>query len=441
MGAVYLAVHQTLNTKKAVKVLLPEYSRQEVIRQRFEREARAASGFGNPHIVAIDDFGSLPDGQLFLTMPFLSGKPLDVHIGHHGRLSQHHTLQIIVQVCDALKTLHDAGIVHRDLKPSNILISETPDNAYHVTIIDFGIARIARLANSEDLAIKTRTGIAMGTPGYMAVEQFCNAGSAGATADLYAAAIITWEMLTGQTPWGFHDPRVLYHLQMTTVPTPPTDAAIPSELLSLLRKTLSPAPADRPATAQMFAGAFASLTPAIPPHVPSGAEILGRYAKRLVEHVSPDLETVRIASANDRSGPLLWPYRGTAVPELAAKGSSPRIVSNPRIVSSARAVASARRIEVPRVVEIEPPMLETSSGPTVNVRKRSMGTATTAADALGGPTVVTPVPTIPRSPRRSTLALLALAGFVLAGVITFALVHLRRSTAGTDAQHEAIEPR
>jgi serine/threonine protein kinase len=366
-------------------------------------------------------------------MPFLSGKPLDVHIGHHGRLSQHHTLQIIVQVCDALKTLHDAGIVHRDLKPSNILISETPDNAYHVTIIDFGIARIARLANSEDLAIRTRTGIAMGTPGYMAVEQFCNAGSAGATADLYAAAIITWEMLTGQTPWGFHDPRVLYHLQMTTVPVPPADAPIAPELLALLRKALSPAPADRPATAQMFAGAFASLTPAIPPHVPSGAEILGRYAKRLVEHVSPDLETVRIASANDRSGPLLWPHRGTAVPELAAKGSSPRIVSGPRVV------ASPRIIEVPRVVEVEPPMLETSSGPTVNVRKRGLGTAATAADALGGPTVVTPVPPITGAPRRSTLALLALAGFILAGIITFALVHLRRAATAnaSPAPHEA----
>jgi serine/threonine-protein kinase len=416
MGAVYLAVHQTLGVKKVVKVLLPEHSRREVIRQRFEREARAASTFGNPHIVPIDDFGALPDGQLFLMMPFLSGKPLDVHIGQHGRLSQHHTLQIMVQVCDALKTLHDNGVVHRDLKPGNIFISETPDNAYHVTVIDFGIARVARPAQPDDLAIKTRAGMAMGTPGYMAVEQFADAGNAGPVADLYSAAIITWEMLTGQLPWGWHDPRVLYHRQMTALPKPPADHSMSPELLALLRRTLSPRQAERPATAQIFAGAFASLTPPIPPHVPSGAEILARYAKRLVLHVSPDIETVRNVSSADRSGPfLLWPARDTAVPRHATPPPRP-----------------------------DPTIADTSPAPTVNRRRRPVAPATPST--LDGATIVRPSrprlqtrSTIAliaaRAPRWSTIALLGLLGCAAAGVIGFAIVQLgRTSAAGTPDQ-------
>lgn len=410
MGAVYLAVHQTLGVKKVVKVLLPEYSRREVIRQRFEREARAASTFGNPHIVAIDDFGALPDGQLFLMMPFLSGKPLDVHIGQHGRLSQHHTLQIMVQVCDALKTLHDAGVIHRDLKPGNIFISETSDNAYHVTVIDLGIARVARSAQPDDLAIKTRAGMAMGTPGYMAVEQFADAGNAGPVADVYAAAIITWEMLTGQLPWGWHDPRVLYHRQMTVVPQPPDDHTMSPELLALLRRTLAPRPVDRPASAQIFAGAFASVTPPIPPHVPSGAEILARYAKRLVQHVSPDIETVRNTSNADRSGPfLLWPQRDTAVPE---RKPPPR--HDPTIPDAPPTVNRRRRAVAPA----GPPTLD---GATIvrpsrpRLQKRSTTIAMLAA----------------RAPRGSTIALLTILGCVAAGVIGFAIVQLGRTSAAS----------
>ena len=413
MGAVYLAAHESLNVKKVVKVLLPEYSRNDVIRQRFEREAKAAASFGNSHIVAIDDFGSLPDGQLFLMMPFLQGKPLDAHIAQNGKLSLHHTLQIIVQVCDALTTLHEAGVVHRDLKPGNIFISETPDNAYHVTIIDLGIARDAK---SEDLTFKTHTGMAMGTPGYMAVEQFSNAANAGPTADVYALAIITWEMLTGQMPWGIHDPRVMYHLQMTAIPEPPAGHDLPPDVLGLLTQTLSPTPEHRPQSAQVFAMAFASMTPAIPPHVPSGAEILARYAKRLVQNVSPDLATVRNSSNADRSAPVLWPHRGTAVPPVA--NNTP---------------ASASGAAIP----VATPFPAYVSAATVNERPVPLN-ATPPPTTLGAASGVTTPPTVSPSPKRSTLALLGLAGCVVAGLATFAIVQLRKPSSAA-ATSEPIE--
>ncbi len=311
MGAVYIAEHARLSTRKVVKVLLAEYSRNEIIRQRFEREATAASRLRHASIITIDDFGALPDGQLFLMMPFLDGKPLDAHIREHAPMSLHHALLITLQLCSALQHLHDAGIVHRDLKPGNVFLTSS-SHPYEVTLIDLGIAR---LVAEKAGPYKTETGMAMGTPGYMAVEQYGNAANAGPAADLYAVAIIVWEMLTGQLPWGNHDPRVLYHKQMTERPEPPAVHAIPANVLSLLMQTLSPRPELRPLSARGFAVALASKVLAIPPHLPSGAEILVRFAPEFAQHASPNLETVRNAAGAEHAhqlAPMAWPYRTTA---------------------------------------------------------------------------------------------------------------------------------
>jgi serine/threonine protein kinase len=140
MGAVYVAVHERLPVRKVVKVLLPEYSRNAIIRQRFEREAAAASRLDHRHIIKIDDFGTLADGQLFLMMPFLDGRSLEAHLRHNVRLTLHHTFHILAQLCGALQHLHEAGVVHRDLKPGNVFLCETHDNPYEVVLIDLGIA-------------------------------------------------------------------------------------------------------------------------------------------------------------------------------------------------------------------------------------------------------------------------------------------------------------
>jgi serine/threonine protein kinase len=314
MGAIYVLQHEKLAARKIMKVLLPEYARNEVIRERFEREATASSALKKQKILAADDFGSLPDGQLFYTMPFLDGRALDAHIAQNGVLTLHHTFHIIVQLCLAVEQLHARGIVHRDLKPGNVFIVETDENPYEVILLDLGIAR--DIAGEATTPKRTHAGIALGTPGYMSVEQFSDAANATPAADIYALAVITWEMLTGQTPWGIHDPRVLYHLQMTEVPEPPAGHILGAEVLALLRKTLLVDPEERPTSARAFAVALASLIAPIPPHVPSGAEILARYATRLVVQAGPQIETVRNVSNVDAATPLVWPYRSTQVPML-----------------------------------------------------------------------------------------------------------------------------
>ena len=411
MGAVYTAQHSRLSTRKVVKVLLAEYSRNEIIRQRFEREATAASRLRHRSIITIDDFGALPDGQLFLMMPFLDGKPLDAHIREHAPLTLHQALLITLQLCSALVALHDAGIVHRDLKPGTVFITHHA-HPYEVTLIDLGIARVVA---EEAGAYKTETGMAMGTPGYMAVEQYGNAASATPAADLYAVAIIVWEMLTGQLPWGVHDPRVLYHLQMTERPQPPAGHAIPADVLSLLWKTLSPRPELRPLSARDFAISMASITAAIPPHLPSGAEILVRFTPEFAQHAAPHLETVRNAAAAEHANqlaPMAWPYRTTA--------PSSRLPNLPNVIPIVGAPPATPA--VPATVNARPPL--------------GAPPPTTLAAASG---VSSPIER-PRSRRRNLVAI-GVVGCMIAAGATFATLRGRdRADDQTPPSDDRREP-
>lgn len=315
MGAVYVAVHERLpDTKKVVKVLLGEFANHPIIRARFEREATAAARLKHRYIITIDDFGVLADNQLFLMMPFLNGKSLEAHLQKHRKLNIYDTTHIAAQILVGIGHLHDQGIVHRDLKPGNIFITREDDNRYKVTLIDLGIARDVAV---EATTLKTDTGISMGTPGYMAPEQYGDASNATPAADIYAVGIILWEMLTGQRPWSAPSSNMLYHLQVSTMPELPEGCEMPPELLRLLQWMLAKEPGNRPASAREVAIALASLVPAIPPHVPSGADILAKVAPEFVTNASPLDGTVR-NRGNERVTPaaILWSPQGTNVPAL-----------------------------------------------------------------------------------------------------------------------------
>jgi serine/threonine protein kinase len=310
MGAVYLAQHsQLVETRKVIKVLLPEYTRNPIIRQRFEREAKAISKLKHDNILGIDGFGTLDDGQLFLMIPFLEGQSLDAYLrSRGGRLSEHRALHIIVQLCDALDHAHANGIVHRDLKPGNVFVVPTKRNPYDIRLLDFGIAK---LLGDDDIGPDTKSGIAVGTPSYMAVEQYEHADTATHLADVYSLAIMIWEIVTGRLPWSHHDHAVLYFQQRTMVPTRPPLEVMSVAWADILLTALSVEPSARPQSVRELAVALASALPAIG-RVPSGAEILADLAPHFVEKASPTDETVRNASEVDRIGPLLWPTRETA---------------------------------------------------------------------------------------------------------------------------------
>jgi len=300
MGAVYIAIND-LGNKKVVKVLLPVASQHPQIRERFDREARAAARLkGQPHIVEVDDVGHLPNGQQFLTMEFLHGRPLDEHIGRTGRLSPHHAFKLITQIGRGLHELHTAGIVHRDLKPGNVFLTNRDDKLY-VKLIDLGIAHDATFIDSS--GVRTMTGMAMGTPGYMAPEQYTDAGSVSPTADIYALAVILCELLTGARPWDAPNPSMLFHLQQTQ---PPNIASVemPPAWRPILVSALAVDPMVRPQSVYALLAALASeLSGDERLGIESGAQMMASFARRMLEQAPPDSETVRARG----QVPIMWP--------------------------------------------------------------------------------------------------------------------------------------
>ena len=419
MGAVYLATHERSGARKAIKILLPHFANVPVIRARFEDEARGVMGVASPYIVGIDNYGVLPDGQLFLIMDFLDGETLEDHLARRRVSSLHHTLHVIAQVMSALQSLHEKNIVHRDLKPANIFILKTKQNPYEVRLIDLGISRNLAESTNEK---KTLTGMAMGTPGYMAVEQYENAAAAGKPADVYAVGVIAWRMLFGVAPWGdVPNEQVLYFKQRTedfTLPPIPLghEVPVPAEVVTLLRKTLSRDPNERPSVAD-FINTLASLTPEIPPHVPSGAKILERVAPEFITQPSPDDETVRNVSHGSISASAHWPRRATETPRIA---SQPFIAHTP--------LPSLPPTANERPAGAVPPPLSTMAAASGVIEVPKAGAISASAS---------------NASRRTILFALGAAFLVTVTITTVALVRGRGSAASPDvgaASQPVVDP-
>jgi serine/threonine-protein kinase len=391
MGKVFVARHEALPIYKVVKVLLPDYSRDDQIRARFLREAEAVARMDHPNVITVDNFGTLPTGELFLMMPLLTGRPLDEYLRAAGKLGRHHTLQVAGQIASALQHAHGLGIVHRDLKPGNVFM-ERRDDQDKVKLLDFGIAKDAR---SGDPTRRTRTGMSIGTPSYMACEQYDDAANVTPTADVFALAILVVEMLTGHLPWGVHEPNILYFRQKTEPPMLTSD--VPRAWMPVLRAALAPDPQSRPATARAFVAALASNLEAQPPFWPSGAELLREVAPDLVKHATPHEATVRARSSGVGSVRSAAPLDATIRP------------ISQHLRDSAQTVRA-----LPSPARAAPTTLSASSG------------------------VTTPNPQPPRKPRRGALVLLGVGGVaVVAGVLAIGASRSERPSEGLPAAARA----
>ena len=282
MGVVYVAEHVVLGSRAAIKVLTPEAAAIAEIVHRFINEARASAALKHRNIVQVYDCGQLPDGQWFIALEFLEGSPLSRFIASHGGpIALPIIVQILGQAAHGLHVAHENGFVHRDVKPDNIFLTQTTSNDHHVTILDFGIAKL-----SEGRAgLQTRTNVAMGTPAYMAPEQLRDAKTVDRRSDVYALGVIAYEMATGRRPWGdVTAPGAVMELQVTAL-RPPNPCEVRSDIAApfgaVIAKALAVRPEDRFATAQEFILALAYATPGNE-WSESGIEILRRYANELV---------------------------------------------------------------------------------------------------------------------------------------------------------------
>jgi serine/threonine-protein kinase len=218
MGAVYRAEHALIGKAAAVKVLLPEWSANTDVVNRFFNEARTTTAIRHPGIVEVFDFGHHASGRAYLVMELLDGEPLSDRLERVAHLDEAVAVGFVRSITSALTAAHAAGVIHRDLKPANIFLVRDPDvpGGERPKLLDFGIAK---LADGRPASVgMTQTGMVLGTPTYMAPEQCRGSGTIDARADLYALGCVFYEMLTGRPPFVADGMGELMAAHLTTVP-------------------------------------------------------------------------------------------------------------------------------------------------------------------------------------------------------------------------------
>lgn len=267
MGQVYRAAHCRIATLFAVKVMYGDIAQDSRMRSRFEREAEAMSCLASRHIVRVADFGESPEGLLYLVMEYLDGATLSSVVSRDGPFTPERAASVGRQMARGLAHAHERGVVHRDLKSANVMLVADDDEPDVVRLLDFGIAR---LASGAPL---TEAGMVMGTPQYMAPEQFAGA-EVDERADLYALGIILYEALTGSPPFDAASIPELAYKQAMTEPPPLAgrDLArpLPPALEAVVMRLLAKAPGDRFQSARAVVDALAParlepVRPSLPP--------------------------------------------------------------------------------------------------------------------------------------------------------------------------------
>jgi serine/threonine protein kinase len=233
MGEVWRAHDTETDRIVALKVLHTKFAEDETFQIRFRREAHAAAGLIEPHVVPIHHYGEI-DGRLYVDMRLIEGRSLDAFITD-GPLDPARAVTIVEQVGAALNAAHKSGLVHRDVKPSNILVGEL-DFAY---LIDFGIAR------AVDQSKLTQTGQMIGTWAYMAPERLSH-GREDSRSDTYSLACVLYECLVGATPYPGHtvEQQVVGHLTAPP-PRPSVTGHVSASFDGVIAKGMAKDPQDR----------------------------------------------------------------------------------------------------------------------------------------------------------------------------------------------------
>ncbi len=319
MGIVVAAMHVQLEQRVAIKLLLQD-SFDASTRERFAREARAASKIRSEHVAHVLDVGELDSGHPYIVMEYLAGEDLARRLRIGGALPVVEAVSYVLQACEALVEAHVAGIVHRDLKPANVFLARRADGSVTVKLLDFGVSKVS--AGGPEGVITAGETI-VGSPAYMPPEQIRSSRAVDARGDLWSLGIMLFELVAGKLPFRAD---TLPELCVRILESPTPDLAemapdTPKGLGDVLRRCLEKNPDARFASLAELA---AALEPFGPPEGRISVERVSRIlgapppTSRIPRTTHPDSATLKLqeaATLKSHDAPLSSWLAETPAPE------------------------------------------------------------------------------------------------------------------------------
>jgi len=309
MATVYKAFDTRLERTVAIKVIRRDAfppDQMEMLLKRFERESKSLAKLSHPNIVGVIDYGE-HDGSPYLVMEYLSGGTLRQKLGNP--MPWREAVQTILPIASALEYVHDQNIINRDIKPSNILLTEKGQ----LMLTDFGLVKIFGDEAKESTHL-TSSGTGLGTPDYMAPEQWT--GEPTAQSDLYSLGVVLYEMITGHRPYTADTPAGVLLKQATEALPLPTRyiADLPQDVESVLLKALAKEPSDRYPNMSVFIDEMQ--------HLLSGQRVQASSIKveTLREQMTGKINRKNLTPAPKKKTPILW--IGAALFGLAVLGAA-----------------------------------------------------------------------------------------------------------------------